>query len=216
MPGLNSDKHGKFMNFRDAMNLKNIHKEQIERNKRRVKRRKPFAGGAKPGETAAVEHLEEPGAIFGTRKIRIPPQPGKFPCQVAFHPSLTFCGRNPSIMVGTDGGDLIKFNMDFRINDLDAPILNITPFVDSEFVHPMNANSISEIYLNPAKKDRRGNAVYRELFYYHKSPIVFLGVLNRHSNELVSIDEDGYMAIWLYAKEEFKERRVFAPRKRGD
>ncbi len=214
LPGLNPEKEGKFMNFREAMTFNNIHREQIERNKLREKRRKPFAGSAAPGETAAKEHLEEPGALFGTRKVRIPPQPGKFPCQVAFHPSLTLCGRNPSIMVGTEGGDLLKFNMDFRVNDLDAPIINIQPFVEFEFVHPMNASALTtDIYLNPSKKDRKGNRVYRELFYYHKSPIVFLGALHRHSNELVSIDEDGYMALWEYTKEAYKGTACFRPKR---
>ena len=47
--------------------------------------------------------------------------------------------RQPSFMVGTNGGDCYKINMDFREVSIDTRIVYCPPFVDMEYIHPMNA-----------------------------------------------------------------------------
>lgn len=208
LPGLNPAQEDRYMQLEDAITHGEANRTEIRRVKAKVARSKPLAGGSKPGQTASQEHKDEPGAIFGTRKVRVPPQPGKFPTHCCFHPSFTITGRNPSVMVGTEGGDVLKINMDFRVNDIDAPIVNLPPFVTAEFVLPQNA---PDVVLAPANRQRKGNRVYRELFFYHKSPIVFMGVLKRTTDTIITIDEDGHVALWKYSDEYFGGTATFRP-----
>jgi len=160
----------------------------------------PFAGGAGLGKTAAAEHQVEEGFLFGTKKSKLTPQPGTHPMVACFHPSMTITGRNPSILVGSDGGDIIKFNIDYRINNLDAPILYLPPFVDVEYVHPQNAPDL----ILSAGRPRRGNRVYRELFHFHQTTIIFIGIVDKVSEKIVTMDDMGYIALWEYTAANFK------------
>lgn len=60
------------------------------------------------GETA----FDDQAGLF-SRPLQ--PQMDMFPSCAAFHPSITITGRNSSIVVGSVGGDLVKFNMDFKV-----------------------------------------------------------------------------------------------------
>ena len=178
-------------------------------SKSKKKRNISVAGSNSIGNTASNDYYEEPGWFgLGTKKTKLSPDAGTHPTTACFHPSFTFSGRNPSIMVGTEGGDIVKFNMDFRLNDLDAPIINLPPFVDVEYVQPQNA---PDMILSVGKTNRKGNNVYRESFHFHKAAIVFLGVINKVSDQMLSIDIDGHVALWKYAKTEFKGLCWFEP-----
>jgi len=188
----------------DKNKAKNAHKKRIIAEK---SINNPFAGGAGLGKTAAPEHQFEEGFLFGRKKSKLTPQPGTHPMVACFHPSMTITGRNPSIIVGSDGGNIIKFNIDYRINNLDAPILYLPPFVDVEYVHPQNAPDL----ILTAGRPRRGNRVYRELFHFHQTTIIFIGVVDKVSEKLVSMDDQGYIALWEYTHSNFKGMCWYEP-----
>lgn len=151
--------------------------------------------------------LPPPITNMHVKKRLIDPQVGINPTAVCFHPSCNFAGRNQSIMIGTDGGDLYKINMDFKEPALVAPILHLKPFVTKEF--PLAFSQLGQI----AQQDNGNcvNSVYREVFHFHKSPIIFLDVLYRASQHLVSIDKAGAIAIWSYKPEQFSGSGWFVP-----
>ena len=170
-----------------------------------------FAGGAVLGKTAAADYQHEEGLVWGTKKSKVLPQPGTHPVVACFHPSFTITGRNPSILIGSDGGNIMKFNIDYRIDDLDAPILYLPPFTDVEYVHPQNAPDL----ILAAGKTRKGNRVYRELFHFHRSAVIFIGIVNKISDKIVSVDEGGHIAIWQYTKPNFKGMCWYEPIQTG-
>lgn len=47
---------------------------------------------------------------------------------------------NPSFMVGTRSGDCFKVNYDYTESSLDATIAFLPPFVQMEYIHPVNAS----------------------------------------------------------------------------
>ena len=193
----------------NAVKLADKNKEKNAGRKRAIAEaaiNNPFAGGAQLGKTAASEHQLEEG-FLGTRKSKIQAQPGTHPVTVCFHPAFTITGRNPSIMVGSEGGAIVKFNMDFRINDLDVALAYLPPFVDVEYVLPQNAPDV----ILAAGKPRKGNRVYRELFHYHRSAIIYMGVVGKVSDRLVSVDDQGHLAIWEYSHDRFKGMCWYEP-----
>ena len=174
------------------------------KNARKKKEKK-----AELGETAFDESKAGTGGFFGTKKA--PVQFDMFPSVAIFHPSLTMLGRSPSILVGTAGGDLVKFNMDYKIDALDAPIAFLPAFLNIEFVHPINS---PETILQTSS-GRKGNQVYRELFHFHKSRVILLTVVDRLSEVLFSMDEDQCVALWRYEKEAFMGMCWFRPAATG-
>jgi hypothetical protein len=141
-------------------------------------------------------------------------QAGVQPTAICFHPSCNFAGRNPALLVGTAGGDVYKVNMDFKEPALAAPILYLKPFVHVEFPHALLQEAQISV---PSPDDGDGgdgsavNKVYREVFHFHKSPIVFLDVLYRASEHLLSIDAAGAVAKWTYRREHFSGSGWFTP-----
>ena len=118
---------------------------------------------------------------------------------VSFHPSMTFVGRNPSILVGLASGDIIKFNIDHKIMDLDARITFLKPFVKTELLHPIESSGSGQLVAAGLRDDQiMGNKVHRELLHFHKSQVIFLDIVHRISNKIVSVDSSGVVALWEY------------------
>eukprot|EP01032_Pedospumella_encystans_P014943 gene14943-17137_t len=131
------------------------------------------------------------------------------PTSICFHPSVTLFGSNVSFMVGASNGDVIKYNYDYIHNTLASPIINTTPFVSKEFIHPNNA--VKGFVLTNGVNEKLGNKVYRELFHYHKSKIVLLDVVNAISPYLLSVDQTGRVALWHYDSKYFEGKCWFRP-----
>jgi len=55
---------------------------------------------------------------------------------MCFHGSMTLLGRQPSLMLGTASGTIYKLNLDRLVEDLDAPIVHLPPFVRLEYQNP--------------------------------------------------------------------------------
>jgi len=128
---------------------------------------------------------------------------------ICFHPSVTLFGSNVSFLVGATNGDVIKYNYDYIHNTLASPIINTTPFVSKEFIHPNNA--VKGFVLTNGVNEKLGNKVYRELFHYHKSKIVLLDVVNAISPYLLSVDQSGRVALWHYDSKYFEGKCWFRP-----
>lgn len=59
--------------------------------------------------------------------------------------------------------------------------------------------------------NKKGNSVYRELFHFHKSKIVFIEIIMRKSNYIMTIDEKCVLAIWNYSPDYFEGKSWFRP-----
>ena len=155
--------------------------------------------GAKKGDKKTVNLATD---SFGM-------QEGFKPTSVSFHPSLSLLGHNNAILVGSDGGDIIKFNMDTKNTSLDAPVVYLPPFIDREFTHPANAKS--NVVVARALPNTKGNMVSREVFHFHKSRVVLIDIVGKTSNRILTIDETGTLAIWRYDPLFFEEKFWFRP-----
>ena len=147
---------------------------------------------------------------------------------VCFHPSMTVTGRQTSLLLGTHDGDVIKVNPDFYCDGLKGLIVHIPPFVCQEYVSPVGdlGSSIGDAKKNGAssstsggsesvlvkrKLPAKGSCVFRELFHYHRSKIIFLQVVGKHTPLIVSMDEDCQIALWLYSSSSFSGKSWFQP-----
>lgn len=137
------------------------------------------------------------------------PQDGTKCCSISFHPSMTILGRHPSVLVGIEGGDMVKVNLDFKSNQMDTKITFIPPFVDREYVHPVSAPS--GVIIAGGDENRKGNPVYREIHHYHKAKILFIGLVYKVSNYIVTIDSTAHMAVWKYDERHFEGKCWFRP-----
>ena len=170
----------------------------------------PTKGGDRKGNIIRASKKEQKNSMipfFSSAN----PQEGTKILSVAFHPSSTYSGRNTSILVGTAGGDIMKFNMDQKNDEVDCSVVHIPPFVEREYVHPVN--STKGIVLLSGKVNRSGNKVFREIFHFHKAKVIFLEVVMRITRSIISIDDKYNLAVWKYHDDFFEGKAWFRPEK---
>ncbi|XP_062567851.1 uncharacterized protein LOC134230091 isoform X2 [Saccostrea cucullata] len=113
------------------------------------------------------------------------------PTVASFFPSFSFLGVQDSFCVGLESGDILKCDLEFVLN---APGDEDThEYVESKRIYNPMLTSSKSINLI-------GRGVEAELFKQHKTKIILLSYID-HINELVSVDEDGYIFIWKYTRE---------------
>jgi hypothetical protein len=97
-------------------------------------------------------------------------------------------------LIAVQNGDVIKFNTDFEVGASAAPIVHPAATPALEFANPLGVKNGIEVFA--ADAERRGNKVRRELFNFHRSPLLFLATAGELDENVVTIDEDGILAIW--------------------
>lgn len=137
------------------------------------------------------------------------PQPNMLPTAVCFHPSINLLDKHCALMVGSEGGDILKINYDFAIREFQSPIKYLPPFVGMEYVIPGTVHE--DVVIATANKAALGNKVFRELFHFHKAKIIFLGVVSVNSDTIVSIDSASVLAMWKYDRPYFEGNCWFVP-----
>lgn len=112
------------------------------------------------------------------------------PTSASFFPSFSFLGVQDSFCVGLESGDILKCDLEFVLN---APGEGDNhKFVESKRVYnPMLTSKTLNII---------GRGVEGELFKQHKARIIHFSFID-NVNELVSVDEEGYIFIWKYTRE---------------
>eukprot|EP00981_Chlorochromonas_danica_P008783 scaffold2312_cov165-Ochromonas_danica.AAC.23 len=129
--------------------------------------------------------------------------------------------RLTSILLGTSDGDIFKFNVDYANPLRDKPLLNAeSTFLQRELANPLS--SLQGSILQTAVKEKIGNKVLRELFHFHRFPIKVLhrvGSLpnseERRVERFVSIDSEGFIALWNYDPQYFHGVCWFVPERIG-
>lgn len=132
------------------------------------------------------------------------------PCVACFHPAMTLLGRNVSVLVGTTGGDIVKFNMDYTsLTGMQGAevVFPARPFVDREMLHP--SEGPKGFLLTGCVEEKRvlkGNRVYREVFRggHRCHRVLAMGVLGGLSDTVLSVDRSGTICEWKYGPELFK------------
>ncbi|KRW98998.1 WD40-repeat-containing domain [Pseudocohnilembus persalinus] len=131
-----------------------------------------------------------------------------------FHPTVTFTGFQPFVMVGSKNGNILKFNSNkdiYKGQNFRYPIHRV---VNNHIISPQDVEYPNE-FQNFFKVDDNQEQVarkfeklgrpqpeehiYREFFIEHKKQIVFLSFLEDPSR-FVSVDEKGYIYVWEYTK----------------
>jgi hypothetical protein len=139
--------------------------------------------------------------LAGQRVPRQSTLPGNLlPSTACFSASMTFGGRSPSILVA-GRSDIIKFNIDRKIGEMDTKITFLPPFAQGEYLNP-NQTTTNQIFVGAdtgTEAPAAGHKVFREVFHYHKAPVILLDVVGRVSDTYVSVDEDGFVALWSYS-----------------
>uniref|UniRef100_A0A8W8IQI2 Uncharacterized protein n=1 Tax=Magallana gigas TaxID=29159 RepID=A0A8W8IQI2_MAGGI len=112
------------------------------------------------------------------------------PTSASFFPSFSFLGVQDSFCVGLESGDILKCDLEFVLN---APGEGDThKFVESKRVYnPMLSSKTLNII---------GRGVEGDLFKQHKARIIHFSFID-NINELVSVDEEGFIFIWKYTRE---------------
>ncbi|VDI59935.1 transcriptional repressor NF-X1 [Mytilus galloprovincialis] len=111
------------------------------------------------------------------------------PAMATFFPTFTFFGDQSQTCIAIGNGDILK-------SDFDVP-LNAPPDKADYEYEP------APVILNPIIKDsntkgnRIGNGLDAELLRYHQTKVIFLGFSN-NINDLITMDDKGYIAIWKY------------------
>lgn len=126
-----------------------------------------------------------------------------------------------SVLVGTSDGDIFKVNTDYANPLRDKPLLNAeSVFVQRELANPQS--SLQGSILQAAVKEKSGNKVLRELFHFHRHPITVLHRVGSLSNSeqrrverFVSIDSEGFIALWNYDPQYFHGVCWFVPERFG-
>lgn len=111
------------------------------------------------------------------------------PTIAGFFPTFTFFGDQSQTCIAIDNGDILKANLDIPLN---------APPEKGDYQY-----SEAPVILNPVikntntKGNRIGNGLEAELLRFHKSKVIFLGFIN-NIKDLVTMDQDGRIAIWKY------------------
>ena len=135
-----------------------------------------------------------PNLFDGFRKTR---QVFALPLLCCFHPSVNILSNQKSFLLGFSNGDIVKCNMDNVVASADSPILYPDqPTVEKEYIHPNAAPK--GFILTSGRMEKKGNKVFREIFHYHKTRIIFLDILSCQPGSVISIDANGKLAIWRY------------------
>ncbi|EGR34441.1 hypothetical protein IMG5_011370 [Ichthyophthirius multifiliis] len=125
-----------------------------------------------------------------------------------FHPGITFTGVQPSILLGCQGGLIMKFNSnkDLYQNQIyKFPIHNVinTHIItnyDVEF--PSENQNLIDFKDNYASNNQKPPNIFREFFVEHKAKIVQIFFINKPET-FISIDSKGYIYYWIYEKEQY-------------
>jgi len=115
------------------------------------------------------------------------------PSYLAFHPSQTVTGQQPSVLIGTTGGSWFKFNTEGTARVVFAPCCAGNPGGEAEAVAP-----------------EMPNVPRRELFVRHLARLLLVqpyGDATRH----VTLDAQGYLALWPYTPKAFSQLGWFSP-----
>jgi hypothetical protein len=146
----------------------------------------------------------------------------RFPTAINFFGGLNDQKQLTSLVIGCNDGEVVKLNLDFVFSELRGPIRHPRlPFVDKEFINPTQspANFIMSVSKNSSDTSNNtvipasngGNNVFREIFHWHRSPVIFLETIDEDDCTLLSIDADGIIAKWCYNPESFTGSGWFVP-----
>ena len=142
------------------------------------------------------------------------------PTTVAFAPAISILGHQPSFIVGTVSGSLCKVNVDTKQNSAGLGSVVYAPSVSNyDPTNPLDTSTASErlsVGTVTASRDTAvlgPSEVVREFMEFHRSPILYLGYVELLSTSLVTLDQDGYAALWRYERGSFTGYKWFEPTK---
>ncbi|RYH13308.1 hypothetical protein EON65_35960, partial [archaeon] len=152
-------------------------------------------------------------------------------CQ--FLPVYNVDHKVTSVLLGCNDGDIFKANTyALKRSKLSHPVQPQYPvFVETEYAnpfittkgyilqnsanHPTVASAFPLTPRSPRPEDKvNADKVFRELFHYHRSPIILIHPLHNLASKEVkflSIDDDGYVCLWKYSADHFQGVCWFVP-----
>ncbi|CAK60339.1 unnamed protein product (macronuclear) [Paramecium tetraurelia] len=117
-----------------------------------------------------------------------------------FHPSITFSCLQPTLMVGSNNGTIMKYNSNvdmFNGQNYKFPIHNI---LNTRIIVNEDEQFPNENFLNlqiQEEHEGKNPHVFREFFENHRQEIVYIGFLEE-PEKILTIDKGGYVNLWEY------------------
>lgn len=168
------------------------------RSFRRVVPEAAVVGGAMRAHATSAAHAT--GMAVGVDEQGL--QRLLHPVRVGFHASMTAVGGQPSVLVGTRCGLVVKWNHASLAGDaVLAP-----PAAPFEPVNPLEAPEAAQDRLQ-----RFPNTPHREFFHAHRAPLVFVGCAAGTPSVVVTVDAAGLVCLWRYDAEAFSGFGWFEP-----
>ncbi|ETO23451.1 hypothetical protein RFI_13735 [Reticulomyxa filosa] len=124
------------------------------------------------------------------------------PVVVAFHSCVSISGIRPSILIGLSGGIIVKWNTDDTMPNNNEILCGHCMAPDEPYF-PM--------YSVESTPNENHLYITREYFQAHASSIVLVCNYQNSSNVLMSIDEEGLIAIWEYHDKSWTDYGWFQP-----
>lgn len=117
------------------------------------------------------------------------------PSSAMFFPTFTFFGDQSQTCIAIDSGDILKSDFDIPLNA--PPDKAGYEYTEAPVIHnPVIKN-------HNTKGNRIGNGLNAELLRFHKNKVIYLGFTN-NINDLITMDEDGCIAIWKYDEKQIE------------
>ena len=110
--------------------------------------------------------------------------------KIAFHPSMTLLGKQPSFLVGLGNGTILK------IHEAGEAHKTIGPF--------------PKVAAKYGSSHRIGKGLEAEIFNAHNSPIISINFL-RNCSTMITVDSKGFINLWGYRDELLSDFGWFVP-----
>ncbi|XP_064615479.1 uncharacterized protein LOC135479535 [Liolophura sinensis] len=130
-----------------------------------------------------------------------------FPTKATFFPDVTLLGVQHSICVALSNGDILKLNTESATAAATTNQHSVEDIKRTTGQLPSMLLEQSTRFLHkPLSSDNpnlMGGGVLAELLRKHSSPLMLIGYL-QNCGKMISVDEEGYICLWSYSREDIQ------------
>jgi len=141
------------------------------------------------------------------------------PSVVKFHPSMTIMATQCSLVIGCQSGQLVKWNNMSKVAGATTVsthnVIYGAPVPITEPADPTDATQLRGNGAVPIFSVDKGSCPKREYFEFHKAKVLGIHFIEHAKLDMVTVDENAFLAIWKYTDEFFSGHSWFEPYKRS-
>ena len=170
--------------------------------------------------------FSRPGGDINWSSYRESVQDQRKPTSIAFWPGITLLGHQPSIVIGTASGVVVKWNTDWNDERNGQRVVYGSCVATSEPDNPNERDNPNDrVPRHGANRGRFGSTIKREFFvdsqrqreethspHLHVRFICFVN--NTQDTRMITVDQGNYIFLWQYTADRFTGSGIFEPRAR--